>query len=122
VSGPASSKLDATAVARGVETLKQFPAAPFYALPKNNCDDAEVAAKQCVLLDGTTVVNLSSVKAGIVADKPIPMAYRPPSNFFWRTNPFLVNSPPGGSDPNVVFPGSDLRASYWMGRWVRRAP
>jgi hypothetical protein len=122
VSGPASSKLDATAVARGVETLKQFPAAPFYALPKINCDDAEVAAKQCVLLDGTTVVNLSSVKAGIVADKPIPMAYRPPSNFFWRTNPFLVNSPPGGSDPNVVFPGSDLRASYWMGRWVRRAP
>ena len=121
VDGPASASLDAPAVARGLETLSQFPPAPFYAVPKSNCDDGELAAKQCVLLDGTTVVSLSSVKAGVVADKPIPMAYRPPSNFFWRTNPFLVNSPPGG-DPNVVFPGSDLRATYWLGRWVRRAP
>jgi hypothetical protein len=122
VGGQAAASFDATALARGTETLKQFPAAPFYAVPKVNCDDAELAAKQCVLLDGTTVVSLSSVKAGIVADKPVPMAHRPPSNFFWRSNPFLVNTAPGGSDPNVVFPGSDLRATYWMARWVRRAP
>ncbi len=114
--GKALASVDATALSRAVTTLRGFRPAPFYATTVENCDPNEVAAGTCVLNDGTTVVKLSNVKWGIVADKPLPMALRPPSNFFWRTSPFLVN---GQGDANAVFPGSDLRMAYWLGRWVR---
>ena len=115
---PVSPATDGSALARAEASLRGFPAAPFYARAVENCDAGEVAAGSCLLGDGTTVVKLSSGKAGLLADRPLPMSLRPPSNFFWRTSPFLVN---GGGDPNVVYPGSDLRMAYWLGRWVRRA-
>jgi hypothetical protein len=114
--GNASTSYDAAATARAVETLKGFPEAPFYALGKENCDSAEVASGTCTLLDGVTSVTLRLVDGNVVANKPIPMKLRPPSNYYWRSNPFLVN---GAGDPNAVFPGSDLRLAYWLGRYVR---
>ncbi len=114
--GNASTTIDTAAVGRALDSLKGFPQAPFYAVAKENCDANEVASQSCVLLDGTTVVSLKFSNGELVANKPIPMHLRPASNYFWRTNPFLVN---GAGNPNVVFPGSDLRVAYWMGRYLR---
>jgi hypothetical protein len=112
-----NGSMDKAAVARGLDTLNAFADAPYYANAKNNCDNNEIAAKVCMLNDGATVVNLSLVKGKWLADKPIPMAHRPPSNFFWRSNPFIVNSE--GDGPNNIMPGSDIRIAYWLGRYVR---
>lgn len=114
--GASMTSVDAALVARATTTLKGFKEAPFYAPTVENCDANEIATGTCVLADGVTVVKLSSTKSGLGADKALPMSLRPPSNFYWRTSPFLVN---GVGDPNVVFPGSDLRMAYWLGRWVR---
>lgn len=115
---PVSPATDSNALARAEATLRGFPEAPYYARTVENCDAGEIASGTCLLNDGTTVVKLSNGKAGLLADRALPMALRPPSNFFWRTSPFLVN---GAGDPNVVYPGSDLRMAYWLGRWVRRS-
>lgn len=118
-SAPASSSFDRGALARAIDTLAAFPEAPFYAAPVTNCDASEIALGSCLLNDGVTTVNLKSVKWGLVGDKPVPMKVRPPSNFFWRSDPFVVN---GDGDPNVINPAADLRVAYWLGRWVRVAP
>jgi hypothetical protein len=114
--GSLASTFDAAAVARGLDTLVHFPAAPYYAPGKDNCDANEIAAGVCTLLDGVTVVKASSSKGEIVADVPVPIALRPPSNYFWRSNPFQLN---GIGDANTIYPGSDLRLAYWLGRYVR---
>jgi hypothetical protein len=114
-----TSTFDPGAVARGTETLRDFPSAPYYATAVTNCDAAEVAAKSCTLNDGATVVSLKTANGDLVADRPIPMKLRPPSNFFWRSSPFLVNQ---AGDASTVFPGSDARLAYWLGRWVRTGP
>jgi len=119
VGGSASKSFDAAAVERGLSSLRDFPAAPFYPETVENCDAGEVGLGRCLLNDGVTFVKLSSEAAGLVADKPVPMKHRPPSNFFWRTNPFLVNGPGGAG---ALFPGSDLRMAYWLARWVRVTP
>ena len=46
------------------------------------------------------------------------MAIRPPSNYFWRSNPYEVNS--GGGGGSLLLPGVDFRLAYWMGRWAER--
>ena len=112
----ATSTFDQAALGRALDTLTTFPEAPFYATGVTNCDASEIAAGSCLLNDGVTTVSLKSVKWGLVADKPVPMKVRPPSNFFWRTDPFLVN---GDGDPNALYPAADLRVAYWLGRWVR---
>jgi hypothetical protein len=112
VAGP----LDSNALARADATLQGWKPAPFYATAVENCDAGELASWTCTLGDGTTVVKLSTVKGGVLADKPVPIGLRPASNFYFRTSPFLVN---GAGDPNVVYPGSDLRMAYWLGRWAR---
>src|SRR5262249_52506451 len=83
---PALGGYDKTAVARGREPLSASPAAPYYASGIQNCDANEVAAGSCVLLDGTTTVSLTEVKGEVIANLPIPMKLRPPSDFFWRSN------------------------------------
>ncbi len=117
--GAAKPPFDVAAVARATDTLSRYPAAPFYANNVENCDATEVASGSCLLNDGVTFVSLKTTKWGVIGDKPVPMNHRPPSNWFWRTDPFIVN---GTGNPDVIFPGSDLRSSYWMGRYVRVAP
>ncbi len=109
---------DAGAIARGAETLREFPAPPYWDTGRNNCDAAEIASQQCTLDDGTQVVLLGDVGRGgdLVADRPIPMRVRPPSNYWWRSNPYQPN---GDGDGNVLLSGVDFRLAYWMGRWIR---
>jgi hypothetical protein len=117
VKGNAAPSFDAAAVARGLETLTQFPAAPYYDRDVVNCDDAEIAAGSCLLLDGVTTVKLGAGHGdSLVADKPLPITLRPTSNYYWRSNPHFVNGLGSGKS---LYPGSDLRLAYWMGRYVR---
>jgi hypothetical protein len=111
--------VDEDAVTRGLETMQQFPDAPFWEVGVTNCDDAEIAASLCTANDGTTLHLLGYVGRGgtLVSAEPVPMKTRPPSNYFWRTDPYLVN---GGGDGTRLLPANDLRFTYWMGRWVRR--
>lgn len=111
--------VDEAAVTRGLETLKEFPDAPFWEAGVANCDDAEIAANLCTANDGTTLHLLGYVGRNdtLVSQEPVPMRTRPPSNYYWRTDPYLVN---GGGDGTRLLPANDLRFTYWMGRWVRR--
>ena len=110
---------DEGALARGIETLKGFPFPPYWDVLVTNCDDAEIAAAACTLNDGTQVKLLGNVGWGndLVADQPIPMRVRPPSNYVWRSNPYVPN---GGGDGSRLLPAVDFRMAYWMGRWTRR--
>ncbi|MEZ4407192.1 MAG: hypothetical protein R3A52_12020 [Polyangiales bacterium] len=103
---------------RATTTLREFPDAPFWETPRTNCDDDEVASGMCVGDDGT-VIPLSTMPGrgdSLVAAIPIPMRIRPPSNFYWRSDPYRPN---GGGTPRRVLPGVDFRLAYWMGRYLR---
>lgn len=110
---------DEAALGRATQTLSEFVAPPAFDAPRTNCDEAEIAAARCTLDDGTVVGLLGYVGRGdkLVADVPIPMRVRPPSNFHWRSNPYEPN---GGASGRLM-PGYDFRLAYWLGRWVRRA-
>lgn len=110
---------DEAALGRATHTLSEFVVPPAFDAPRTNCDEAEIAAARCTLDDGTVVGLLGYVGRGdkLVADVPIPMRVRPPSNFHWRSNPYEPN---GGSGDRLM-PGYDFRLAYWLGRWVRRA-
>lgn len=110
----------AAALAQGLETLREFPPAPFWDEPRTNCDDAEVLAMACVLDDGTRVGVLGEVgrSDSLVADQPVPMRVRPRSNYFWRSNPYAPNDSSPGTG-TVLNSGVDFRVAYWMGRWLR---
>lgn len=105
-----------------VDALRGFPAAPYWDIAVENCDADELAAGVCTLVDGTVV----GVAAGggrneaDVALAPVPWAARPPSNYHWRSDPYLVN---GGGDGSRLLPAVDFRVAYWLGRWsVVHAP
>lgn len=117
---PGIEPVPADALARGLVTLKDYPAAPVFDREVENCDAAELAAGECVLDDGTQVRVLGDVgwKGTIVADRIVPMAVRPRSNYYWRSNPYQVN---GGSDSGALMPAVDFRIAYWLGRWARVA-
>jgi hypothetical protein len=110
--------LDRAAVDRGLETLREFPPAPFYEIGRTNCDEAEIMSGSCTLDDGTQIELLGNVGRGgdLVAAEPIPMRVRPPSNYFWRSNPYEPN---GGGDGGRLLPAVDFRVAYWLGRWTR---
>jgi hypothetical protein len=84
-----------------------------------NCDADEIAANLCLANDGTLLVLLGNVgwNGDLVAASPVPMRTRPPSNYYWRSNPFKVN---GDGDGSGMSPAVDFRFAYWMGRWTRR--
>lgn len=105
------------AVERGVTTLREYPEAPFFADAMTNCDAAEVAAGRCTLKDGTVVDLLGDAGRGekLVSVQPIPMRVRPPSNYYWRSNPYEPNGEGGGALLSAV----DFRVAYWMGRFLR---
>ncbi|MCK6548863.1 hypothetical protein L6R52_23665 [Myxococcota bacterium] len=115
---PAKNPLDAAAIARGLETLREFPAAPFWEEARPNCDEAELASRDCTLLDGTVIRIAPQLGRGdtVVAETPIPMRVRPASNYLWRSNPYAVN---GDGDGTRMLPGVDFRVAYWLGRAVR---
>jgi hypothetical protein len=115
----AKAAFDHSAVSRALDTLGGYHSAPFFGDDTENCDASEVAAGTCTLADGVTVVGLKNVKWGLIADQPIPMKLRPTSNYYWRTDPYLVN---GTADPNTLVPAADARIAYWIGRWVRVGP
>lgn len=119
----ASSKSppDAEATARGLETLRAYADAPYWDTARVNCDEAEIAAGSCTLDDGTTVKVLGGAgrNGDLIVDKPVPMAVRPPSNYHWRSNPYMPN---GGGDGSRLLPAVDFRYAYWLGRATRIDP
>lgn len=113
-----ADELDAAALARGLRTLEEFPAPPYWAIGRENCDADEIASRVCVGEDGTALsIDTSSGRGdAVVATSPVPMRIRPPSNYFWRSDPYRVN---GDGDPNALYPAVDFRLAYWMGRFLR---
>lgn len=116
--GPMVTAPDPDAVARGVQTLHDFRAPPYWDEAIINCDETEIATGICVLLDGTQVEVLGEVGRNndLITREPIPAAVRPPSNYHWRSNPYRPN---GGGDGSRMNPGVDFRYAYWYGRFVR---
>jgi len=116
---PCQTDPDQAAIERALETLKEFPEPPFFEFERINCDAAEILSGDCVAEDGTHLTVLGEVgrNGDLITAEPIPMGVRPPSNFYWRSNPYKPN---GGSDGAGMFAGPDFRLAYWMGRWVRR--
>lgn len=110
----------AAALAGGLETLREFPAAPTWSVGRVNCDDEEIRSGVCTLDDGTQVKVLGEVgrNDSLVADQPIPMRVRPSSNYHWRSNPYRPNDTSAGPSA-VLLSAVDFRVAYWMGRWVR---
>ncbi len=115
-----SRDLDEAAVARGVATLRAFPRPPFFAFSKENCDADEIASGHCVADDGVTELTILGPVGWndeVIAAEPLPMALRPASNYYWRSNPYRVNDE---ASENLMYAGPDFRLAYWMGRWIRR--
>jgi hypothetical protein len=102
-----------------VETLKEFKVPPFWDFAIENCDAAELESKSCTANDGTHIDVLGAVgwKGDLVAKQPVPMRLRPPSNYYWRSNPYEFN---GGGDGSGLLPAVDFRVAYWTGRFTRR--
>ena len=114
-----SKNPDAEAMARGIQTLKEFPVAPFWEVAVENCDEQEIEDGLCIGIDGTEIELLGYVGRGdkLVSKDPVPMRIRPTSNYYWRSNPYEVNG--GGSGGTRMVPAVDFRFAYWLGRWVR---
>ena len=110
--------IDEAALGRGLTTLNEFPSAPYWTVGRVNCDEAEIASGVCVGEDGTELPLDTAAGRGdaLVATVPVPMRIRPPSNYFWRSDPYRVN---GEGDANALYPGVDFRLAYWMGRHLR---
>ena len=106
------------AIIRGLETLNEFPNAPFYDIYIENCDEQEINSGVCTLIDGTvvTVLGYKGRNGDLITKEPLPMRARPPSNFYWRSNPYVPN---GGGDGSRLLSGVDLRFAYYLGRYLR---
>ena len=112
---------DEVVLERALATLRAFPVAPAWDFARENCDAEEIAAGTCTLEDGTVVEVLGEVghSDALVVAEPLPIVIRPPSNFYWRSNP---NVPNGGGDGTGLYSAADFRFAYWLGRWSRRPP
>ena len=91
-------------------------------LPNRGCDEDEIAARTCIAVDGVTVINIPPLDARgdkPAAFEPLPMRIRPPSNYYWRSNPYEVNSEAPHGEGDRMVGGVDFRFAYWMGRWTR---
>lgn len=103
---------------RGLRTLREHPAPPTWNHRIDNCDEDEIASRDCIGIDGTPLRIAEGLGrgGGPVTEEPVPMRIRPPSNFEWRDDPHRVNG--GGGDR--LNPAGDFHAAYWMGRFLRR--
>ncbi len=110
-----------TAISNGLETLGEWNDMPYWSFGADNCDETELESGDCIGVDGTPITVLSSPgrNGTIVAAEPVPMRIRPSSNYWWRSNPY---GPNGGGDGSGLYPGSDFRFAYWMGRYFQAAP
>jgi len=117
---PMRMEPDGAALARGLQTLKEFPTPPYWDIERVNCDEQEIESGVCYGEDGTRLDLLGYVGRGgkLVSAQPVPMRIRPSSNYHWRSNPYEVN---GGGNGSRMIPGVDFRFAYWLGRWVKRA-
>ena len=100
-----------------VDLLLGFQLGPYFNDARVNCDEAEIAAGECLAVDGETIITLagSAGEGDLMATEALHPSIRPPSNFDARSNPFQVNGG-GGSRLN---PGGDLLAAYWMARFFQ---
>lgn len=110
--------VDTDIMGRGLQTLREFPVPPFWDLNVEHCDEAEIEALFCVAEDSSDMPILGYVGRNddLIAVHPLPMRLRPPSNYFWRSNPYKPN---GGGDGSGMNPGVDFRYAYWLGRFVK---
>lgn len=118
VDGTAAS-IEEDVVEGAVNSLRAFPTSPHWNTPRENCDVAEIEALRCLAVDGVTELTLLERRARgghVVADAPLPFSVRPPSNYYWRSDPHRVNSE--GNEATLL-PGVDFRIAYWMGRYIR---
>jgi hypothetical protein len=97
-----------------VSLLTGFDLGPYWSPLRQNCDEAELAARHCVAIDGTTVLELEEAKMGaeLWSKEALDPRIRPPSDFDARSNPFNVN----GGGGTLLNPGGDLLAAYWLVR------
>jgi hypothetical protein len=116
---PCRSEPDQPVIDRALETLKEFPEPPFFEFERVNCDETEIQTGDCTAEDGTHLTVLTEKDRGgdAITAEPLPMRIRPPSNYYWRSNPYKPN---GGSAGSGMFAGPDFRLAYWMGRFIRR--
>jgi hypothetical protein len=108
---------DATIAAEAASLLKAFRLDPYVSAERINCDEAELAKRECVAVDGKTVIKVSKDRNRgdwPIAEEPLDPSIRPPSNFDARTDPFEVN----GGGGRGLNPGGDLHAAYWLLRWL----
>jgi len=96
------------------DLLKAFDLGPYWNTQRINCDEEEIAAGECLAVDGETVLTLEGEDddGDAMATEALDPSIRPPSNFNARSNPFQVN---GGGGLRLN-PGGDLMASYWLVR------
>ena len=111
-------EVDSFAFEDAIAGLKGFMTPPYWDLPVEQCDEAELESGVCTLENGTvtTVLNEGGRKGSTVCTDPVPKAIRRPSNYEWRSNPY---NPNGGSDGAYLNPGVDFRVAYWLGRFLK---
>jgi len=114
-----SLEVDAAAFGNGLQTLQELPAPPFFSFEIINCDEQEIESGDCTAVDGTHLDVLGHVgrNGDLITAQPVPMRVRPPSDFYWRSTPYMPN---GGNDGPAMYPGVDFRLAYWSARWVRK--
>jgi len=120
------SVLDRAALDRGIRTLREFPAPPYWNFGVEQCPQAhctesspQVEDPDCLATDGVTrftALGCVGRNGDLVTLEPIPMRLLGPSNFHWRSNPYQPNREGDGS---ALLPGVDFRLAYWMGRHFR---
>ena len=100
--------------------LLDFKLAPYWNEERINCDEEELAAGQCIAIDGTTVITLRGTddQGNQLSDTALDPSIRPPSNFDARSNTFR----PNGGGGLLLNPGGDLLASYWITRYMESLP
>jgi len=116
-SGP-DAPTDPLAIEKAIKALSEFPETPCWDTRRENCDQAEQDSKKCVLDDGTTVDVLGNVGRNhdLICKQVIPVAIRVPSNYHWRSNPYIPN---GGGNGNTLLAGVDFRVAYWTARYIK---
>jgi hypothetical protein len=97
--------------------LRAFPLGPYWQDTRINCDEDELAASECLALDGMTILTLvaTNERGDALASEALDPSIRPNSDFNARSNPFRVN---GTGDGKRLNPGGDLLASWWMSRYM----
>ncbi len=109
---------DPALVAELADLLSGFTLGPYWEEARTNCDPAEIAAKQCLAIDGKTVLTLEgqAPNGKWLATEALHPSIRPTSDFNARSNSFEVNGGGGGDKLN---PGGDLMGAFWMARYFQ---